>query len=164
MVQRAGISVSVRGRLGNERGVKREAGQPFRLLLLGNFSGRLHEPSLERPRRVDITELEQLFEPFAAQIEVPTLEGGVEVLRPHSIEDLHPDALLGSVRALAEGSELVRALSATSLASDTLARARAYLSRFGETPRTADNSCCTTRRMTETMPDIARPSPQSADR
>jgi type VI secretion system protein ImpC len=123
--------------------VKREAGQPFRLLLLGNFSGRLHEPSLERPRRVDITELEQLFEPFAAQIEVPTLEGGVEVLRPHSIEDLHPDALLGSVRALAEGSELVRALSATSLASDTLARARAYLSRFGETPRTAVPSAAT---------------------
>jgi type VI secretion system protein ImpC len=137
MVQRAGISVSVRGRLGNERGVKREAGQAFRLLLLGNFSGRLQKPSLERPRRVDITELEQLFEPFAAQIEAPTLDGGVEVLRPRSLEDLHPDALLGSVRALAEGSELMRALSATSVGSDTLARVRAYLSRFGETPRTA---------------------------
>lgn len=140
MAQRAGISVSVRGRLGTDGPRRRDAGEPFRLLLLGDFSGRLdHEPPrpLARPRRVDLSELDELYASFNAEISVPLPDGSIETYRPRSIEDLHPDALVANLRGLAEPYELLRALNAPRISSEALAAARAYVGRrLGAVPQT----------------------------
>lgn len=144
MVQRAGISVSVRGKLGQGQAVKRAPEDPFRLLLLADFSARAGRTStLGRVRKVDIAHLEQVFEPFGAELELPTPSGDSERFQPRTLEDLHPDALLQKLRCLAEPSELLRAIGGANVSSDALARARAYLTRFGAPPQ-PNNSAPTT--------------------
>jgi hypothetical protein len=58
--------------LGSEAPKKRDADEPFRLLLVGDFSGRgarrVPRPELRRPRRVDVAELEQVFAAFGAEL------------------------------------------------------------------------------------------------
>lgn len=136
MAQRAGISVSVRGRLGAEASRRRDPEEPFRLLLLGDFSGRLNRASLRplaRPRRVELTELDDVFASFDAEVTLPARNGTFEIYRPRSLEDLHPDALIANLQGLNEAYQLLCALNAPRVPSEALAAARAYVGQHQST-------------------------------
>jgi len=72
---------------------------PFRLLVLADFTGRAERGSPEplarrKPRRVDRDDLPAVFSDLAPELEIPSrVEGTALRLRPESLEDLHPDSL-----------------------------------------------------------------------
>lgn len=144
MTHRAGISVSVRGRLGGERPRERDADEPFRLLLLADFSGRGQRqsiPPLTRPRRADVGALDELFASFGAELQLPTPEGGLDIFCPRSLEDLHPDALLANLPSLSEAYELLRELNSARVSADAVGRARSYVTRvLGSAPRVKEEA------------------------
>ena len=86
--------------------------EPFRLLVLGDFSGRasrgISEPLVgRRARRVDRDDLDTVLSSLNAEINVPTHVKGQPVQLPiRALDDLHPDALwerlevFGRLRAL----------------------------------------------------------------
>lgn len=121
--------------MGSERAPRREADDPFRLLLVGDFGARSVEapPALRRPRRVDIAELEGVFAQFSAELEVP-VPLGMERLSPRSLDDLHPDRLFETLEAFSEARELLSALGARTLSAETLTRTRAYLAGLQSEP------------------------------
>ncbi|MGC4093825.1 MAG: type VI secretion system contractile sheath large subunit [Polyangiaceae bacterium] len=175
MASGAGISFGVRGRLGNQQAPKREAEDPFRLLLVADFSGRAfrsQNPELSRPRRADVDQLEQLFAPFAAEIEVSTPDGRTARLRPRSLEDLHPDVLFANLSCFEEGRTLLAALSERVASPETLERARRYLGQAqsvaGNAATADSNDSSTLDRLLGRAPSTpapageARPSPLSA--
>lgn len=75
---------------------------PFRLLVLGDFSGGARGPLAARsPRAVDRDVLEEELARLGAAIEVPLPGGRAARIEPRTLDDLHPDRLLVSVGALA---------------------------------------------------------------
>lgn len=89
-------------------------GGPFKILILGDFSGRGHhtapasrsELAQRRPYRVDPDTLETLPERLGAAIEIP-LEGESTLpLEFHEIDDFHPDAIYRRVPMFEELEDL----------------------------------------------------------
>jgi len=91
------------------------ADEPFRLLLLGDLSGRASRGVIEpladrRPRRIDRDDLQATL--ADAELDLPTrLEGHRLRLSIRSLEDLHPDALWDRVDVFEELRSLRRRLS-----------------------------------------------------
>lgn len=90
-------------------------GAPFRIAILGDFSGRANAGQLEtgaqlakrKPIKIDVDNLDDILERFS-----PTLNltvggaGGTVSIKPRSIDDLHPDELYANVELFEELSAL----------------------------------------------------------
>lgn len=109
--------------------------EPFRLLLLADFSGRASrglqgELSARRPRRVDRDDLQKVFSALAPELELSTRAAGVRLrLALRSLEDLHPDSLWEGLDVFRE----LRSLRARLSNPETFAEAAAEIS--GVAPR-----------------------------
>lgn len=99
----------------NSRGGRPDEGTPFRVLLLGNFSGRAGrgeavEPetlALRRPVVVDRDNLDEVLRRTAPRVRLSLAEGGPPLdIYFDSLEDFHPDRLY-------ERLEIFRALRVT---------------------------------------------------
>jgi type VI secretion system protein ImpC len=97
---------------------------PFRVLVLGDFSGRGRRPPLSerRPARVDIDSIEPFFERQNAEVELEArmhAAAAAPRVTPRELEDLHPDrlyeqldvfaALRGTRKRLLDGSTFASA-------------------------------------------------------
>lgn len=67
-----------------------EEGQPMRILVMGDFSGRA--TGFGAPRRVDIDNFEQVLAQLAPSVQV-TLDGAAHTFRFSELDDFHPDRL-----------------------------------------------------------------------
>ena len=82
--------------------------EPFRLLVLGDFSGRASRGVAEplagrRPVRVDRDDLDEVLSKQGARLALPTrVEGQRLELTVRSLEDLHPDALWSALPVFEE--------------------------------------------------------------
>ncbi|MFZ5764393.1 MAG: type VI secretion system contractile sheath domain-containing protein [Thermodesulfobacteriota bacterium] len=97
----------------DERGQENRT-TPFRLLVLGDFSGRasrgLCAPVTIRPRRVDRDNLDELLETMAVEIRL-SLENDEALAIPLTkLDDLHPDRLFHRLDIFASLRKLRRAL------------------------------------------------------
>ena len=79
---------------------------PFRLAVLGDFSGRANSGQLEtgdglgkrKGVRIDFDNLEDILARFAPTLQLPiAADGGSVEIKPTSIDDLHPDELYENV-------------------------------------------------------------------
>jgi type VI secretion system protein ImpC len=91
----------------DKAGVRRGPEEPFRLAVLGDFTGRGSRAVIEalgsrRPVRVDCDNLESVWRSLGAVVRLPTAGPfGADVeLRFESLDDFHPDQLLLRVAAL----------------------------------------------------------------
>ncbi len=80
--------------------IPQPGGGPFKLLILGDFSGRRNRPAAatttlqtQKPRRVDPDNLDGLPGAFKAGLELPLAGLGTVSLTFDEIDDFHPDAL-----------------------------------------------------------------------
>ena len=130
MAGRMELSVSLRGKGASK--VVREQDDPFRVLLIADFSGRAARPTqgakleLRKPRKVDAGNLDAAFAAFGAEIEVPTLRGP-ERLRLSSVEDLHPDQLLSNLNGFKDALATLSGLREGSSRPELLEQARRWV-------------------------------------
>lgn len=120
---------------GNRGGASRKAreeGEPFHLLLVGDFSGRAEARArgqatpLKRPTVVDAAELERAVAALAPALPV-TVPGLPEAMaRPASLEDFHPDQLFARLPIFEEPRRLRRELRAGA-GGDTFAAVETWL-------------------------------------
>ena len=98
------------------RGSERQSPSSLRVLVAGNFSGRVARDEGpiggERARRIDIDKLDAVFSSLGARVSVAIPGGRSIELNPRSLDDLHPDQLLAKVPELAELIRLKNALPA----------------------------------------------------
>ncbi len=84
---------------------------PFRLLVLGDFGGAEGGRfDARKVRTVDRDVLEEELGRLNAAIEVPLGDGRRVRIEPRTLDDFHPDRLLGSVDALGEWRETLERL------------------------------------------------------
>lgn len=78
-------------------------GQPFKLLLLGDFSGGANPlpPARRKARRLDIDNFDQELARMAPSVQV-TLDDGMFAVQPKELDDFHPDQLYQKSHALAD--------------------------------------------------------------
>ncbi|WP_228896486.1 type VI secretion system contractile sheath domain-containing protein [Pseudoduganella aquatica] len=72
-----------------------EDGQPMRILVMGDFSGRAGRPmaaGIGAARRVDIDNFDHLLAQLAPSVQV-TLDGAVNTFQFRELDDFHPDQL-----------------------------------------------------------------------
>lgn len=111
-----------------------DPGAPFRILVIGDFSGRASRGVLEadlaqRPvLRADIDTLDTLFTALGAAVRIATPAAPAPLEIPLTcFDDLHPDALLRNVPELATLLSLRRRLADPATAAEASAEARALL-------------------------------------
>lgn len=126
-----GLEFVLRGRAGAS---KRRPGEPFRLLLVGDFAGRTRAPATEgelaAPLKVDAVDFEKAFARFAPELAVSSAAGVTERLKLTSVDDLGPDRLFEKLELFASARELRSALAAGS-SSAVFERARGWLREQG---------------------------------
>src|SRR6185369_12787860 len=98
------------GKVGRMR-PRRGDDEPFRLLLIGDFSGRAARRArgaplaLTKPVEVDAEAIDRAFAAFRVTLPIGGADAE-ELVTFGSLEDLHPDRLLAHVGALAEPRKL----------------------------------------------------------
>jgi type VI secretion system protein ImpC len=100
---RAGIELSmdVRGRGARRRP---EAGEPFAILVIGDFGGR----GATRPIRVDLDTFDALFERVAPELRIEPPGGPGWTIPFRSLDDFHPDRLYDELDLFADVRRLRR--------------------------------------------------------
>lgn len=99
--------------------------RPFRILVLGNFSGHAADSAGAEPlarRRiaaVDFETLDALWEGFAPELRME-LDGAEVVFRPRDLDDFHPDRLYAGLAVFADLRETRKALLDPATAQATL--------------------------------------------
>jgi len=132
--------VSLRGKGAGK--VVRDQDDPFRVLLIADFSGRAARLAqgakleLRKPRKVDAGNLDAAFAAFGAEIEVPGLRGA-ERLRLGSVEDLHPDQVLSKVNGFRDALATLRGLREGSSQPELLEQARRWVGAAAAQPELA---------------------------
>ena len=122
---------------------RREQGEPFRLLLMGDFSGRAaardrgEVAPLRRPLAVDAAEVDRAVAALAPALAVAVPGQPDEIVRPASLEDFHPDQLFARLALFEEPRRLRRALRAGA-GDDTFAAVEAWLRQATGTARLPD--------------------------
>jgi predicted component of type VI protein secretion system len=111
------------GRMANEGvAARRLSEEPFRIALLGDFSGRAHRGERRigdelvrlKPLQLDADTLDTLIQRFGTRLQLSIgtgRNGGTVELNPRSLDDLHPDALFDSLPLFAELALLRKRLS-----------------------------------------------------
>lgn len=106
------------GKRGGATPRPRESGEPFRLLLVGDFSGRAAARAaaavtpLRRPLAVDAAELDRAVASLAPALPVAVPGLPDETMRPAGIEDFHPDRLFARLAMFEEPRRLRHELRA----------------------------------------------------
>jgi type VI secretion system protein ImpC len=100
-----------------------DAGQPMRLLLLGDFGGRIQRPPLatRRPLRIDIDNFDAVMRRIGARLMLDIAGVAVQLELP-TLDDFHPDRLCEKVDALRAIREMRGRLHEPLLASSAAAR------------------------------------------
>lgn len=118
---------------------------PFRLVLLGDFSGRSNrdilQPILPRPvRRVDFDNVAEVFSSFRAELRLAAQWVPAETitLRFASLDDFHPDQLLHQIRPLAALLEKRQQLFDPAMAAAAVAELRGCLGLAADPPTVPD--------------------------
>ena len=107
---RGGIEMEVL--VGRRAGRARpEDATPFRVLVLGAFSGLSGRPVRERkPKRLELTELDDVMQRVAPRLEL-ALAGGVTVeVQFEELDDFHPDALFDKLPVFVASRQLRKQL------------------------------------------------------
>lgn len=97
-----------------------EPANPFKVLLLGNFSGRKKGIAASvkqaRPIRLDRDNFEEVMERMQAGVEIPMFsgEGSSQIYPVRELDDLHPDQLYQNLPLFRELRELRRNLQSPS--------------------------------------------------
>ena len=89
------------------QGRPRDPGDPIRLLVLGDFSGRASRNEREplagrRPRPIDLDSIDEVFAMLAPQLRLELSEDLVVTITPRELDDLHPDRIYETVDAFGE--------------------------------------------------------------
>ena len=119
---------------------RRQDGAPFRLLLVGDFSGRdgagAGQPRapLRRPLAIDSGDVDLALERLEVSLPVQVPGAGAETVRFASLEDFHPDALFGRLAAFEVPRQLRAALAAPSPSPETFTAVEAWLQGLTGTP------------------------------
>jgi type VI secretion system protein ImpC len=106
---------------------------PFRLLLVGDFSGRAagrargDRKALRRPLMVDAGDIDRAVATLAPTLRLWAPDAGEEVATFASVDDLHPDALFKRLALFEVPRRLRAALAAPSPSAETFAAAEAWL-------------------------------------
>ncbi|HEY4184847.1 MAG TPA: type VI secretion system contractile sheath large subunit [Polyangia bacterium] len=113
---------------------RRDDEAPFRLLLIGDFSGRGARRArgeaaapLKRPVIVDAGNLDRAFATFDASALVALSGFAEEEVRFGNVEDLHPDRLFARLALFETARSLRRELAAPSPSDETFAGAEAWI-------------------------------------
>jgi type VI secretion system ImpB/VipA family protein len=94
-------------------------GSPFRIALLGDFSGRANSGKLDssealaarKPIRVDVDNFDKIFAKMDVKLQLPLGEDGSGIEIPlKSLEDFHPDQLYENVELFSSLADLRRRL------------------------------------------------------
>jgi predicted component of type VI protein secretion system len=134
------LSFGVRG--GVARGRRPSDGAPFRLLLVGDFSGRgsragEERPPLRRPLVIDAGDLDAGLARLEAALSVEVPGAAPEVARFASTDDFHPDGLFARLAAFETPRGLRAALASPAPGPDTFAAVEAWLQGVGAAPAPA---------------------------
>jgi len=119
----------------------REEGEPFRLLLVGDFSGRALRRArgealpLKRPIVVDAADLDRAVASLAPAVPVAVGSLPEETVTFSVLEDFHPDRLFARLAMFEKPARLRRDLAKSTAGADTFAAVEAWLSETtGATP------------------------------
>jgi len=118
-----------RGAAGNAR----QEGAPFRLLLIGDFSGRAMRRArgealpLKRPLVIDAGDLDRAVAALAPAVPVAVGSLPEETVRFAALEDFHPDQLLARLAMFEKPAQLRRTLARSTAGGDTFAAVEAWL-------------------------------------
>jgi type VI secretion system protein ImpC len=105
---------------------------PLRIAVLGNFGGNADDlPS--RAIYVDCDNFDKVCPQFGAGLKLPDGTGEI-TLRFHTLDDFHPDRLLGKVPSLAKLLEIRAGVANPATADTAAAELRAFLGSTIETP------------------------------
>jgi type VI secretion system ImpC/EvpB family protein len=125
---RTGIEMSF-GFAKPNRQVPMDIEVPLRILVLGDFSGRMGRTSdatvSVRPRLVDLADVESTLTALAPRLELELAEGHRLSIRLERLDDFHPNHLFETLDVFAPLRALSRDLHDRNTAADTLARIRA---------------------------------------
>lgn len=83
---------------------------PFRILVLGDFSGRTNRQIVERlgsrrPMAVDCDNLETLLARLRPELKLPLGEAGTQTVTFSALDDFHPDTLFARLPLFAKLQE-----------------------------------------------------------
>lgn len=145
------------GKDGGRRRKGHEA-EPFRLLLVADFSGRAWKRAagetlpLRKPVPVDAEALDRAF--AACGVTIPIVgRQGAQPLALHGVDDLHPDRLLVRTLELGEPLQLRRDLACAAPGTDTFVAAERWLA--GQVELAAAPSAAATASVSATAPPRA---------
>ncbi|MEZ4649545.1 MAG: type VI secretion system contractile sheath large subunit [Candidatus Eisenbacteria bacterium] len=124
-------------------GRRKEPGDPVRILVLGDFSGRASRGetaplAARKPRRIDLDEFDDVYAMLAPQLRLDVTPGLSVTLTPREPDDLHPDEIFSHLDAFAE----LRTLRARLADPKTFAEAARSLGEGGG-PETAASASAT---------------------
>ncbi|HET9954920.1 MAG TPA: type VI secretion system contractile sheath large subunit [Polyangiaceae bacterium] len=107
---------------------RRAPGEPFRLLILADFSGRTKlDRVAPKPVKVDAEHLDRALSRFEARVQLELPGVGPVTFSPRGLEELHPDGLLRSLSIFQEPLRLRRAIAQGNASAEVLEQARAFL-------------------------------------
>jgi type VI secretion system protein ImpC len=135
------LGFGVRGGAGRSAGPSRRSdGDPFRLLLIGDFAGRgggdasRPTPPLRRPLAIDAGDVDLALARFEVALPVVVPGAAPEVARFESLDDFHPDALYARLAAFQTPRQLRAALVSPAPGPDAFAAAEAWLQGLAAAP------------------------------
>jgi type VI secretion system protein ImpC len=142
---------------------QRDPDSPFRLVVVGDFTGRTSRGVLEpfglrRPLRVDCDNFDQVMGGLGAVVRLPAPDAStanVEV-RFESLDDFHPDRLLRRLGLLAALAQARERLQNPATAGSAVAEAQQLLAAPGQSPVAATPSGGASESIGETMARLLR--------
>jgi type VI secretion system protein ImpC len=98
--------------LGNRAARQRSDGEPLRVLVLGDFSGRSQSPAAFSPQRIEIDDFDAAIGALAPVVPIAAPDDGKPLaqIAITALAELHPDHLAATIPHLRELLELDRAL------------------------------------------------------
>jgi type VI secretion system protein ImpC len=122
------------GTTGARRPRSDDSETPFRLLLVGDFSGRIGRPDdpprIPKPVRTDVANLDRAFASFEAHVSFPTHDGET-ILPIEELDHLEPDSLFARLPVFDDPRALRRAIATAAPSDEAFAAVEAWLSRHG---------------------------------
>lgn len=142
----------------NATRARRDSDSPFRLVVLGDFTGRASRGVLEsfgprRPVPVDCDNLEQSMKPLGAVVRLPVLDasGAFNDARFESMDDFHPDQFTRRIGPLASLAQTRERLRNPTTASSAVGEAQQFMGAPSQSVAAAAPSGAASESIQETM-------------